>query len=57
MQGIQDFTGVERYKKEYMVKINFLLLLEICVGRGVKKRILEGIYQYLFKLGVLFNIP
>jgi hypothetical protein len=27
------------------------------IGRGLKKTILEGIFQYLVKLGVLFHMP
>ena len=33
------------------------LKLEGYIGRGVKKTILEGIFQYLVKLGVLFHMP
>jgi hypothetical protein len=33
-------------------------LLEICIRRGVfNKMILGGIYQYLVKIEVFFNIP
>jgi hypothetical protein len=45
------------YKKRYLVKIGALLLLERCIGRGVNKKILGGIYQYLMKLEVFLNIP
>jgi hypothetical protein len=54
--GLKGFIGIWGYKKGYLVKIGFLLL-ERCIGRGVQQKDFGGIYQYLVKLGVLFNIP
>jgi hypothetical protein len=54
-----EFKWVYRYwgyKKGDLLKHKFHLL-EICIEVGFNKWILEGIYQYLVKLGAFFNIP
>jgi hypothetical protein len=64
IQCTRGFIGIWGYKKGNLVKLGipsknrvFLLLLEICIGRGVQQKDLGGIYRYLVKLIVLFNIP
>ena len=42
--------------REYIVKIGFFKL-KICIGRGLNKKIFVSNYQYVVKLGVLFNVP
>jgi hypothetical protein len=44
------------YKKRLLVKICFFYWKYVLRG-GFKKMILEGIYQYLVKLEIFFNIP
>jgi hypothetical protein len=57
MWGFKGFIGIHGYKKEYLVKIGVSFIQKDVLGGGFNKSILEGIYQYLVKLGVFFNIP
>jgi hypothetical protein len=48
--------GVFGKDKGYIVKIIFFYWKNVLRG-GLNKRIWGGIYQYLVKLGLFFNIP
>jgi hypothetical protein len=55
--GTKGFIGIGGYKKGYLVKVDIFFNCKYVLGGGFKKSILEGIYQHLVKLEVLFNIP
>ena len=48
--------GVSSEDNEYLVKIGVFNWKYVLRGR-INKNILVGIYQYLVKLGVFFDIP
>jgi hypothetical protein len=50
--GITGFIGIGGYKKEYLVKIGFLLL-EICIGKGVQQK---NFWRYLSISSVIRGI-
>jgi hypothetical protein len=57
MWGLRGFIGIGGYKNRHLVKIEVSFYLKDALEGEFNKRILGGIYQYLVKLGALFNIP
>jgi hypothetical protein len=58
--GVGYWGGVYRYwgyEKGYLVKIGVSFYWKDVMGGGLNKNSFGGIYQYLVKLGVFFNIP
>jgi hypothetical protein len=60
---MRGFIGIWGHKKRYLVKLEipsknrFFFYWKYVLGGGVQQKDLGGIYRYLVKLMVLFNIP
>jgi hypothetical protein len=52
----EGVLGLRGYKKGYLVKIGVYFIGNM-YWEGVQQKDFGVIYQYLVKLGVLFNIP